>query len=154
MTFKNDHRLYYYRAVVVDVTDGDTTVVDLDLGLGLWSRDRAVRWYGIDAPEKSGETRAAGLASLAAAEGLLEVGSDVLLRTFLDKRQRDETGRYGRLLGEFHAEVDGRQRILNEVMVTRGHALVRTYGQPLPPWAVGLPRHPADTRPRRRRRSG
>ena len=32
--------LYHYRAVVIDVYDGDTVTVDLDLGFHVWKRGR------------------------------------------------------------------------------------------------------------------
>lgn len=50
--------LFTYRAVVEDVTDGDTLRVQVDLGLGMWVR-QYLRLAQIDAPElktKAGQT--------------------------------------------------------------------------------------------------
>ncbi len=43
--------LYYYRAKVLRVIDGDTMDVDLDLGFDVVLAKQRVRLYGIDTPE-------------------------------------------------------------------------------------------------------
>ena len=43
--------MYEYRAKLVNVVDGDTVDVDIDLGFGIWMRDERVRIMGIDTPE-------------------------------------------------------------------------------------------------------
>ena len=55
--------LYYYRAVVVSVYDGDTCTVDIDLGLNTWVRGEKLRLYRINAPELRGPERPEGLKS-------------------------------------------------------------------------------------------
>lgn len=40
--------LYHYRAEVVDVYDGDTVTVDLDLGFHVWVRSEKIRLAYID----------------------------------------------------------------------------------------------------------
>jgi micrococcal nuclease len=52
--------LYIYRANVVDVYDGDTITVDVDLGFYMWLHKREFRLYGINAPEVTGIERAEG----------------------------------------------------------------------------------------------
>lgn len=47
-TFKLAHD---YRAVVLDVYDGDTFTVDIDLGFGVWLRNQKIRLYGVNTPE-------------------------------------------------------------------------------------------------------
>lgn len=42
--------LYHYRARLVSVYDGDTIRVDLDLGMGIWRNNIALRLYGINTP--------------------------------------------------------------------------------------------------------
>ena len=43
--------MYEYKCTVVNVVDGDTVDVDIDLGFGVWMRKQRIRMYGIDAPE-------------------------------------------------------------------------------------------------------
>jgi len=40
-----------YTCRIVRIIDGDTIVVDIDLGYGLWQRDQPLRLRGIDAAE-------------------------------------------------------------------------------------------------------
>ena len=53
--------LYYYRAIVVSVNDGDTCTVDIDLELNIWSRGEKIRLIRINAPELQGKERPRGL---------------------------------------------------------------------------------------------
>jgi micrococcal nuclease len=46
-----EHKLYHYKARVVDVYDGDTCTVDIDLGLSTWIHGEKLRLYRINAPE-------------------------------------------------------------------------------------------------------
>jgi micrococcal nuclease len=48
--------MYTYKAAVIDVTDGDTIVVDIDLGFGVWLRKQSIRMAKINAPELKGAT--------------------------------------------------------------------------------------------------
>jgi len=43
--------LYTYRANVTDVYDGDSIIVDVDLGFYIWLHRQEFRLYGINAPE-------------------------------------------------------------------------------------------------------
>lgn len=80
---------YCYDAYVIRVIDGDTLVVDIDLGLRVWARGQHVRLLGINMPE-----RMTTLGILATSQlGDLVYARIVLLRTVKD---RDD--KYGRLL--------------------------------------------------------
>jgi micrococcal nuclease len=46
---------YRYQAKVVRVIDGDTVILDVDLGFGIWVHDTPFRLLGINAREKSDE---------------------------------------------------------------------------------------------------
>lgn len=79
---------YVRRCRVVRVIDGDTCDVALDLGYYLTATLR-VRLLGIDAPEREGETRAAGDAATA----------KLVAWVALKQRTSPETpDRYGRIL--------------------------------------------------------
>ena len=43
--------MYEYRAKLINIVDGDTVDVDIDLGFGVWIKDERVRIMGIDTPE-------------------------------------------------------------------------------------------------------
>ena len=44
-------KMYTYNAKVVDITNGDTVVVDIDLGFGVWLRKQMVRMGQINNTE-------------------------------------------------------------------------------------------------------
>jgi len=92
-------KLYYYAAYVTAVYDGDTITVDLDLGLGIWRHGVTIRFWKIDTPELRGDDREKGLQVRDMVRDLI-LNKSVLLRTILDKRGEDRTGKFGRLLGE------------------------------------------------------
>lgn len=45
--------MYQYKATISRVIDGDTVVMDVDLGFYIWLKDIHFRFWGINAPEKS-----------------------------------------------------------------------------------------------------
>jgi micrococcal nuclease len=92
-------KLYYYAADVTAVYDGDTITVNLDLGLGIWRNGQTIRLWKIDTPELRGPEKADGLRVRDMVRDLI-LDKSILLRTILDKRGTDSTGKYGRLLGE------------------------------------------------------
>lgn len=109
---------YEYRARVVKVHDGDTVVLDVDLGFRTWIRDMAIRIFGINAPELSTPE---GKAAAAFAATLAPVGMEVTL--FSQKDRADKYG--GRWLGDLGlaALVQGEApRMFSELMVVTGHA--------------------------------
>jgi len=105
---------YIYSCNVCRVIDGDTVVLDIDLGCEMWIRNQHCRLIGIDAPEKHTETRAAGEASKARLETLLAEASQILVRTHYDR-----TGSFRRLLVQIWA--DGIN--INNQLVDEGYAV-------------------------------
>lgn len=97
---------------IVEVSDGDTLVVDIDLGLSVVLRAQKVRLAGIDAPETSTPE---GKASRAALRAYLAERRD-LPATLVVIGQRRE--KYGRWLG--FVRVDGIE--INAWLVSFGHA--------------------------------
>ena len=97
------------------------------MGLGLWRRGERIRLWKINTPELRGEERERGLlARDFVRERILD--RTVLLRTILDKRGVDRTGKFGRLLGEIVFEDgDGTSINLNALLLERGHAVA--YGE-------------------------
>ena len=78
--------LYVYRAHLVRVIDGDTVVVDLDLGCDVWLRQQHCRLTGINAPEKIKPTREQGLAAKEHLEQLLGGHERFVVTTNYDRR--------------------------------------------------------------------
>ena len=102
-----------YPAVVAQVTDGDTVLVDIDLGLSTWQRGVPVRLYGINAPETRGASRVAGWAARDFLRTLLYPGGEITIKTY---KAREKFGRY---LAEIWT-ADGLH--VNAEMLKRGHA--------------------------------
>ena len=114
----NSLNLYYYKAIVTKVYDGDSITCDLDLGLNVWLKSQKIRLLGIDTPEIRGEEREIGLVSKARVEELI-LGNEVIISTH-------KTGKYGRWLGViwlFH-EFEGESKWINinNLLVSEGHA--------------------------------
>jgi len=114
--------VYEYRANLVKVVDGDTVDVDIDLGFGIWMKDERVRIMGIDTPESRTRDQVEKLFGLAAKNRVKEMlEKNVVLKTFAAKDGEDMKGKFGRILGDFYIESEG--KLLTEVMIEEGHAV-------------------------------
>ena len=90
--------MYEYNCKIVRVIDGDSIVVDIDLGFGLWIHGESIRLFGVDCPEcrsRDPEEKAAGLAAKDFVKGLLHDGGTYTLTT-------KEKGKFGRYLGTIY----------------------------------------------------
>ena len=85
--------MFTYNAKVIDVYDGDTITVVVDLGFHTNVKLK-IRLHGINTPELKGESRAEGLKARDRVIGLI-LGKDIILKTHKDKQEK-----YGRWLGE------------------------------------------------------
>lgn len=85
--------LYHYNAHVIDVYDGDTITVDIDLGLGTWLKKQKIRLYGVNTPEIRGEDRENGLRVRDKVRSII-LDKDIVLQT-----HKDKSGKFGRWLG-------------------------------------------------------
>ncbi len=110
--------MYTYKAAVIDVTDGDTIVVDIDLGFGTWLRKQSIRMAKINAPEMRGETLKAATESKEFLKKLV-LNKWVTIRT-----EKDSKEKYGRWLGTVLIEEDKNLIDINHKMVAEGHAKV------------------------------
>lgn len=114
--------LYFYRARVVSVYDGDSCSVILQLGFSFTvgrETGRAadlfhIRLLGINAPEIRGDTREAGIVSRDYLRGLI-LGRNVIVHTY-----RDEADKYG---GRWLAEIYADEVNVNALMIESGHAV-------------------------------
>ena len=114
--------MYEYKCTVVNVVDGDTVDVDIDLGFGVWLRKQRIRLYGIDTPESRTSDDVEKVYGLAAKDFLIKWtnAGDLTLKTF-----KDGKGKFGRILGELWF---GRTHNINQILVDNHHA-VRYHGQ-------------------------
>ncbi len=107
---------------IANVLDGDTLVVDVDLGFGIWRSSLTVRLNGIDAPEVHSRDKVEKEAGLA----VKEVVKKVLAGNRVVGLESHELDKYGRILGDVILEnAEGRFN-LAQVLLARG--LVRKYG--------------------------
>jgi endonuclease YncB( thermonuclease family) len=87
-----------YRAIVVRVKDGDTCVVNIELGFDLWKHNEVVRLLNIFAPEtfrpKSAKERTDGEKVKKFLIERLTPGEEIVIVTDKDKRDM-----YGRAIG-------------------------------------------------------
>ncbi len=112
---ENKKHVYSYRCKLVRVVDADTSVVDIDLGFGVYLNNQYIRFFGIDTPEsrtRNLEEKALGLAAKARAKELLP-------KKFIMNTYKDGKGKFGRILGRPILE-DGRD--VCEVLISEGHA--------------------------------
>ena len=94
--------MYEYRCEIVRIIDGDTAVVDIDLGFGVWMKGEKIRFMGIDTPESrtsDKEEKVFGLYAKEYVKKHIPERSIQVLKTF-----KDETGKFGRILGDFIIE--------------------------------------------------
>lgn len=105
--------MYEYRAACVRVVDGDSIVLDVDLGFNAHLTKMAIRLIGINAPELRTPE---GKAAKAFAANLCPPGTLVTLESHKDRA--DKYG--GRWLGEV---VLADLTVLNELLVAAGHAV-------------------------------
>jgi micrococcal nuclease len=108
--------MYTYKAAVIAVTDGDTIVVDIDLGFGVWLRKQSIRMAKINAPELRGATIEAGNKSKEFLKGLI-LNKWVTIRTEKDRKEK-----YGRWLGTILLEESKNLIDINAKMIAEGHA--------------------------------
>ncbi len=94
--------MYEYRCVIVEVIDGDTVDVNIDLGFGVWMQSERIRIQGIDTPESKtldAQEKVFGLLAKKCVTEMLPVGKECTLVSM------EFRGKYGRILGDIR--VDG-----------------------------------------------
>ncbi len=115
--------IYFYKATIVSVYDGDTITVNIDLGLQIWAYKEKLRLYGINAPEVRGSQRPEGLKSRDFLRSLLPEGKEILISSYKDKK-----GKYGRYLANIWTEnEDGTITNINDLLVEEGFAEYKEY---------------------------
>ena len=110
--------MYTYKANIIRVVDGDTVIVDIDLGFGVWLRGQTIRLAKINAPELRGASLEAGRDSKTYLSKLV-LDKRVMIRTEKDRKEK-----YGRWLGIILLEDDKNLIDINHKMVSEGYATI------------------------------
>jgi len=109
--------MWEYRGEIVKIVDGDTLVVNIDLGFKTTVKKERIRLIGVDTPElrsKSLHEKEHAQEAKQFVEKMLPVGSTVILRT-----EKDKKGRYGRYLARVW--VEGENRDLSVILKEYGY---------------------------------
>ncbi len=105
---------------MVRCVDGDSVIFDIDCGFDVQLKAQSVRLYGIDTAETRGgtpELKVLGNIAKDYVTQMIPVGSEVLLKTHLDRK-----GKFGRILAEIYMPetvgVEGYQeKSLNQILL-------------------------------------
>lgn len=109
--------MYFYKCQSVRVIDGDSLILDIDLGLHIKTR-RIARLRGINCPELRGENSQSGQRSKSRLCELIGQAQDELCcRTHLD---RDD--KYGRILVDLFPSGHPDVNSINSILLNEGHA--------------------------------
>lgn len=112
---------YEYNAQLKRIIDGDTIVVDIDLGFDVILKDQSVRLKGVDAPESRTRDAVEKIFGNLAKEYVLyfcfQCNGKIIVQTELD-----ETGKFGRILGTI-IDSEDRTSILNDQLINKHYAV-------------------------------
>jgi micrococcal nuclease len=108
----------YHVKKVLNVVDGDTIDVDIDLGFSV-SYTQRVRLAGIDTPESRTKDLKEKALGLEVKEFLKKQLKDALSVTIKTEKP-DSSEKYGRILGWLY--VNDSEKSLNELMIEQGYA--------------------------------
>lgn len=112
---------YEYYATVTNVVDGDTIVIDIDLGFNVVLSNQSVRLAGVDTPESRTSDKVEktfGLISKEYTKKFVEsCNNHVIVRT----QKPDSSEKFGRILGDvINPET---REVLNESLIKNGYAV-------------------------------
>lgn len=122
---------YEYNATVTEVVDGDTIVIDIDLGFDVMFTKQKVRLLGVDTPESRTSDKVEKVFGVASKDFVKKFvagcKNNVIIRTHISEGT-DDSGRekFGRLLGEI-INPDTKE-VLNDQLISKNYA-VRYMGE-------------------------
>ena len=108
--------MYEYQSKIVRVVDGDTIIVDIDLGFDVILKNQSLRLAGVDTPEtrtKDILEKKCGILAKEYVQSLLKKGDIHIIKTTLDKK-----GKFGRILADFRIGTV----FLSELLIGKGYA--------------------------------
>jgi micrococcal nuclease len=89
--------MYQYKCKIIEIIDGDTVKVDVDVGFNIWMNNVVIRLLGIDSPESRTSDpleKSFGVLSKKRLAELLPISSIQVVQTTINDK-------YGRILGDF-----------------------------------------------------
>lgn len=112
---------YEYNATVKKIIDGDTIVVDIDLGFDVVLANQTVRLLGVDAPESKTTNRIEKIFGILAKDEvknfLDECGNRVIVQTYIEEGD----DKFGRILAKVFCPKN--KLNLNEHLISEGYAV-------------------------------
>ena len=112
---------YEYHAKVTNVVDGDTIVVDIDLGFNVVLSNQSVRLLGVDTPESRTSDKIEKVFGLASKEYAKEFVENCKKQIILRTHKSDDSEKFGRLLGEIIKPES--KEVLNNSLIEEGFAV-------------------------------
>ena len=112
---------YEYHAKVINVVDGDTIVVDIDLGFNVVLSNQSVRLLGVDTPESRTSDKIEKVFGLASKDYAKEFIENCKKQVILRTHKSDDSEKFGRLLGEIINP--NSKEVLNNSLVEEGFAV-------------------------------
>jgi micrococcal nuclease len=113
--------MYTYKAKLDRVVDGDTLDANIDLGFDVTVRKR-IRLAGINTPESRTRDLEEKKRGLAAKEALLTMLTETNQNDYF-VLESNKVGKFGRVLGTLHIEVDEGECCINQQLIKDGHAV-------------------------------
>ena len=112
--------LYYYKATVLSVYDGDTMTVTIDLGFGVQVAKAKLRLYGVNTPEMRGGTKETKAKAVEARDYVRKLcEGDVYIHSA-------KKGKYGRFISTvWTMDEDGKraEKSVNELLIENDLAI-------------------------------
>lgn len=112
---------YEYNATAKKIIDGDTIVVDIDLGFNVVLANQTIRLLGVDAPESKTTNKIEKIFGLLTKDEvknfLDECKNSVIVQTYLEEGD----DKFGRILAKV---IDPKSKLcLNEHLISEGYAV-------------------------------
>lgn len=119
---------YVYEAKLVDIHDGDTITVEIDLGFEIKFKTK-IRFYGINTPElkildenKKLIDNLEGTKSLEVLKTLINIDDLIIIETIKDKKEK-----FGRYLANIYTFKENKQIFINQYLLENNLAVKMKY---------------------------
>lgn len=110
--------MYIYNYELVEVYDGDTIYIDIDLGFHFWMRNQHIRINLIDTPEIRTTNELEKEAGLLVRDFVKSVLTYSPIKEF---KSFGSVGKFGRILGDFTVIYDNKNQTLAQLLFQKGY---------------------------------
>ena len=112
---------YEYHATVTNIVDGDTIVIDIDLGFDVVLSNQSVRLSGVDTPESRTTDKIEKVFGLISKEYTKKFVESCNKHVIVRTQKPDSSEKFGRILGDvINPET---KEVLNESLIKNGYAV-------------------------------